>query len=63
MDEDRPDRPLTSDEDVREALDDAAEAAQTPHADEDARRRRQEAAQEAERSPRRQGDGSHAGSH
>lgn len=49
------DGPLTSDDDTREALDDAADAAQRPHEDEQERERRQEGAQEAERSPRREG--------
>jgi hypothetical protein len=59
MDEDRSNGPLTSDDAVRESLDDAADATQRPHDDEEERRRRQAAAEEAERSPRRQGEGIH----
>ena len=53
----------TSDEKVREALDDAAEAAQRPHDDEQERERRKAGAEEAERQPRRMGEGIHPGSH
>jgi hypothetical protein len=63
MESHREDDTLTSDEDVRESLDDAAEAAREPHHDEAERGSRQEAAREAERSPRRQGEGIHPGSH
>jgi hypothetical protein len=43
----------TSDDKVRKALDDAADAAQKPHDDDAERRRRQENADEAGSSPRR----------
>jgi hypothetical protein len=44
----------TSDDDVRERLDDAAEAAEGRGGDEQERRERQQGAAEAERMPRRQ---------
>jgi hypothetical protein len=58
VDPKRPDQP-SSDEDVRESFEDAAEAAQRPHDDEAERRRAQEAAREAGRNPRREGEGIH----
>jgi hypothetical protein len=57
------DKTPTEDEDVRRKLDDAAHSAQRPHHDAGERERRREAAEEAERSPRRQGEGIHPGSH
>jgi hypothetical protein len=50
-------------EDVDRRLDDAADAATRPHEDAEERRRQREAADRAERSPRRQGEGIHPGSH
>jgi hypothetical protein len=53
----------SDDEDVERSLDDAAEAARRPHDDAEERERRRKAAEHAERSPRRQGEGIHPGSH
>jgi hypothetical protein len=55
-------RPI-EDDDVRRTLDDAADSAQRPHDDTEQREDRREAAREAERSPRREGEGIHPGSH
>ena len=52
-------RDPSSDDEVREALDTAADAALRPHDDEVERRRAQEAAREAGSNPRREGDGIH----
>jgi hypothetical protein len=53
----------TDDDEVRRKLDDAADTAQRPHDDAAERERRRKAAERAERSPRRQGEGVHPGSH
>jgi hypothetical protein len=51
------------DRDPDEQLDELAEDLRRPHDDEQERRRRQAAADRAGRSPRRQGEGIHPGSH
>ena len=53
----------TLDDELERSLEEAAEAAKRPHDDAEQRRRRREAANRAERSPRRQGEGIHPGSH
>jgi hypothetical protein len=67
MAEDRKDKTASDssivDDELERSLEDAAEAAQRPHDDAQERRRRRAAADRAERSPRRQGEGIHPGSH
>ena len=53
----------TLDDEVGRSLEEAAEAAKRPHDDAEERRRQRAAAARAERSPRRQGEGIHPGSH
>ena len=52
-------RDPSSDDEVRETFDDAADAALRPHDDEEERRQAQEAAERAGSNPRREGDGIH----
>lgn len=67
MAEDRRDKTASDssivDDELGRRLDDAAEAAKRPHDDAQERSRRRAAADRAERSPRRQGEGIHPGSH
>jgi hypothetical protein len=53
----------TVDDKLKRRLEDAAEAVRRPHDDAEERERRRKAAKEAERSPRRQGEGIHPGTH
>jgi hypothetical protein len=57
-----PEKP-SHDDDVQRKLDDAADKTQRPHDDAEEREQRREAADRAERSPRREGEGIHPGSH